>query len=123
MKSAKSLSPDFLCQVQHENHGLAAHCPDPREGHGDPLQYSCLENSADRGAWRDTVPGVAKSRTGLSTLNVKGLKLRPRIAGFIVKNGNATPQVVADTQGHDPLFLLIFDHSHFPVDSVPCPWL
>ena len=58
----------------------------------------------DRGAWRDTVPGVAKSWTGLSTLNVKGLKLRPRIAGFILRNGNATPQVVADTQGHDPLF-------------------
>ena len=32
-------------------------------GHGNPLQYSCLENSTDRGAWRATVHGVAKSRT------------------------------------------------------------
>ena len=32
-------------------------------GHGNPLQYSCLENSMDRGAWRATVHGVAKSRT------------------------------------------------------------
>ena len=32
----------------------------PGEGNGNPLQYSCLENSMDRGAWRATVPGVAK---------------------------------------------------------------
>ena len=31
-----------------------------------PLQYSCLENSMDRGAWRATVHGVAKSWTQLS---------------------------------------------------------
>ena len=30
-------------------------------GHGNPLQYSCLENSMDRGAWWATVHGVAKS--------------------------------------------------------------
>ena len=35
-------------------------------GHGKPLQRSCLENSMDRGAWRPTVHGVAKSRTRLS---------------------------------------------------------
>ena len=32
-------------------------------GHGNPLQYSCLENPMDRGAWWATVPGVVKSRT------------------------------------------------------------
>ena len=32
------------------------------EGNGYPLQYSCLENSVDRGAWRATVHGVAKSQ-------------------------------------------------------------
>ena len=32
----------------------------PRGGHGNPLQYSCLENSTDRGAWRATMHGVAK---------------------------------------------------------------
>ena len=36
------------------------------EGNGNPLQYSCLENSMDRGAWEATVHGVAKSRTRLS---------------------------------------------------------
>ena len=34
-------------------------------GHGNSLQYSCPENSVDRGAWWATVHGVAKSRTRL----------------------------------------------------------
>ena len=35
----------------------------PGGGHGDPLQYSCLENPMDRRAWRATVHGVTKSQT------------------------------------------------------------
>ena len=35
----------------------------PGERNGYPLQYSCLENSMDRGAWQATVRGVAKSQT------------------------------------------------------------
>ena len=38
----------------------------PGEGNGNPLQYSCLENPMDRGAWLATVHRVAKSRTRLS---------------------------------------------------------
>ena len=34
----------------------------PGEGHGNPLQYSCLENPMDSGAWWATVCGVTKSR-------------------------------------------------------------
>ena len=37
----------------------------PREGNGNPLQYSCLENSIDRGAWWATVHWVANSWTRL----------------------------------------------------------
>ena len=37
----------------------------PGAGHGNPLQYSCLENSMDRGAWWATVHGVTKSQTWL----------------------------------------------------------
>ena len=33
------------------------------EGNGNPFQYSCLENSMDRGTWQITVHGVAKSQT------------------------------------------------------------
>ena len=36
------------------------------EGNGSPLQCSCLESPMDRGAWRATVHGVAKSRTRMS---------------------------------------------------------
>ena len=39
----------------------------PRVGNGNPLQYSCLDNPMDRGAWRMTVDGVARSQTRLST--------------------------------------------------------
>ena len=38
----------------------------PGGGHGNPLQYSFLENPMDRGAWQATAHGVAKSRTRLS---------------------------------------------------------
>ena len=37
----------------------------PGEGHGNPLQYSCLENPMDRGAWRAPVHRVMKSWTQL----------------------------------------------------------
>ena len=40
----------------------------PGGEHGNPLQYSCLENPMDSGAWRDIVHGVAQSRTRLKQL-------------------------------------------------------
>ena len=39
------------------------------EGNGNPLQYSCLENSLDRGAWQAAAHGVAKSQTQLSNFS------------------------------------------------------
>ena len=41
----------------------------PGGGHGTPLQYSCLENPMDRGAWQATVHTVAKSQTRLKRLS------------------------------------------------------
>ena len=38
----------------------------PEEGNGNPLQYCCLENPMDRGAWKAIFHGVTKSRTRLS---------------------------------------------------------
>ena len=38
----------------------------PGEGHGNPLQYACLEKSTNRGAWQAIVCGVTKSQTQLS---------------------------------------------------------
>ena len=59
----------------------------PGEGNGNPLQYSCLENPMDGGAWWATVHGVAKSLTRLSdstftfTTVVQGFP-----GGSVVKN-------------------------------------
>ena len=56
-----------------ENTGDSGSIPEsgrpPGGGNGNPLQFSCLENSMDRGAWRATVHGVAKSQTRLKRLN------------------------------------------------------
>ena len=43
----------------------------PGEGNGTPLQYSCLENPIERGAWWAAVHGVTKSQTRLSNFTVK----------------------------------------------------
>ena len=55
----------------------------PGEGNGNPLQYSCLENSMEGGALWATVHGVTKSRTQLSDFT-HSLTLCPRlyISGF-----------------------------------------
>ena len=45
----------------------------PGEGHGNPLQCSCLENPMDRGAWRAAVHRVTKNRTRLKPLSASSL--------------------------------------------------
>ena len=42
----------------------------PGRGHGNPLQYSCLENSTDRGVWQTMVHKVAESQTRLKQLSM-----------------------------------------------------
>ena len=42
----------------------------PAGGHGNPLQYSCLENPTDKGAWRARVHMVAMSQTRLSNQHI-----------------------------------------------------
>ena len=59
-----------LCQCKRQKKGGS--CPwvgkIPGGGSGNPGQYSCLENSMDRGAWQATVHRVAKSQTQLKQL-------------------------------------------------------
>ena len=50
----------------------------PGGGYGNPLQYSCLENSMDRGAWRATIHGVPKGWTLL-----KGLSMHARSVFYL----------------------------------------
>ena len=52
----------------------------PGRGHGNPLQYSCLENPMDRGAWRATVHGVAKSQTRLKRLSAHTCECHVKMA-------------------------------------------
>ena len=50
----------------------------PREGNGNPLQYSCLENPMDRGAWKATAHGVARVRHNLATKPPLHFQGRPK---------------------------------------------
>ena len=45
------------------------------EGNGNPLQYSCLENSMDKGAWQSTVHGVERSYTRLSNFHFQSINV------------------------------------------------
>jgi len=49
----------------------------PGERNGNPLQYSCLENPMDRGAWQATVHGVARVRHDLATKSPPGSQYNP----------------------------------------------
>ena len=49
----------------HEASNSIFPCMSPGEGNGNPLQYSCLENFMDRGAWQATGYGVLKSWIGM----------------------------------------------------------
>ena len=64
-------------------HGLER---SPGGGHSNPLQYSCLENPMDRGAWQATVHRVAKSQTQLKRLSVHACTSQ---FCFSVAHGNA----------------------------------
>ena len=54
------------------------------EGNGNPLQYSCLENSMDRGAWWATVYEVTRVRHNWATSHIHILLLRIKLFWFLV---------------------------------------
>ena len=62
----------------------------PRGGHGNPLQYSWLENPMDRGAWQATVHGVAKSWTQLKWLSFSSVQFSRSVV-----SDSATPWIAA----------------------------
>ena len=57
----------LVVKILPENAGDMSSTPgsarSPGKGNSNPLQYFCLENPMDRGAWRATVHGVARSQT------------------------------------------------------------
>ena len=71
MANKKQIWAVFLFKFKMSGKAVETTCNinttfDQELGNGNPLQYSCLENPMDRGAWQATVHGVAKSRTQLS---------------------------------------------------------
>ena len=69
---------DSVCKEYTCNSGDSGSIPGlgrcPGGGNGNPRQYSCLENSMDRGAWRATDHGVVKSQPWLSTRHTQPLR-------------------------------------------------
>ena len=63
--SGRSLSKGSACNAEDLG-SIPELGRSPGKGNSYPLQYSCLENSMDRGAWWATLHGVAKSRTRLN---------------------------------------------------------
>ena len=59
-----SVSKESVCGAG--DLGLTPGLGSPGEGHGNPLQYSCLENPMDKRAWQAAVHGVTKSQARLS---------------------------------------------------------
>ena len=55
----------------------------PGGGHGNPLQYSYLENLMDRGAWRAMIHWITKSWTGLKVLSMQHKKPQPDSKGWV----------------------------------------
>ena len=72
MQTLKDAQPKSreLCFI-HEDLSLGASGRSPGVGNGSPLQYSCLENPMDRGAWQVEVHRISKSWTRLKQLSTQ----------------------------------------------------
>ena len=77
----------------------------PGGGRGNPLQYSCLENSMDRGAWQATVHGVAKSRTRLSDshthTHTHNMYKIDKQQGLLYSTGSNTQYLITTYKGEE----------------------
>ena len=95
----------------------------PGEGHGNPLQYSCLENPKDRGAWWAAVHGVTKSRTRLKRLGIaQGTKqtVSADFSSDLGRNchrGGQTPEVGRPTRSVQSILV------HANGQKSECPFL
>ena len=58
---------ESVCQYRRPRGSIPGSGRSPEEGNGNPLQYSCLENSMDRGAWWTTVHAMARVGHALVT--------------------------------------------------------
>ena len=89
----------------------------PGGGHGNPLQYSCLENPMDKGAWRATVHGVTKTQTRLSNKHSR-FKCVCKIFGFaVLKTFSKTHRICCTRR----FYALPFSLKNRP-RAFPVPW-
>ena len=79
----------------------------PGEGNGNPLQYSCPENSMDGGAWWATVHGVTKSQTQLSDFTTHSQHDLP----VMMLNFGQLPELMSTRFFHWKLYFLPFLYS------------
>ena len=91
----------------------------PGEGHGNSLQYSCLENALDRGVWWATVLGVAKSQPWLKHLSMHHAEQVHKL--WFAKPFYGLWHLIGEVQHGDPLILTL----RFQFSSVAqsCPTL
>ena len=75
----------------------------PRGGHSNLLQYSCLENPMDRGAWRASVHAVTKSRTRLKGLRMHTCIVTKQNYGFQVSLSQSISKTLALHQEEESL--------------------
>ena len=71
---ASAKEPTCQCRRHRDSGWIPGSGRSPGGGHGNPLQYSCLENSMDRGAWWATAYRVTKSQTRLNRLSMPARK-------------------------------------------------
>ena len=72
----------------------------PGGGHGNPLQYSCLKNLMDRGAWQATVHRVTQNQTQLKRLSMQTTELRRQPLLAIRRGDLDTRQGAAGSHKH-----------------------
>ena len=77
------------------------------EGHGNPLQCSCLENPRDGGAWWAAVCGVAQSRTWLKRLSSSSILYLEK-HGAVKKMRCLVAQILSRTYGNQATLLVCF---------------
>ena len=101
----------------------------PGEGNGNPLQYSYLENSMDRGAWQATDHGVAKSGTWLSDWHFIDTKKTAKLwwgsegKGAVVWDGQGVIRTMqADTLIRDFVFILKATEKHWRILNREVVW-
>ena len=85
----------------------------PGEGNGNPLQYSCLKNPMDRGAWWVTVHGVAKSQTQLNDFTHTSHNTIYKTELKQIKDLNVRPNTIKLLEENIGRILFDINHSNF----------